>query len=413
MKILQIAPYTTCNDVPLLSQCKSGFGYMTYDIAHALAKEAEVDELLYNYRYNEFEHGGIRFVANTVKLHLKEILKCSNPLMPLKLWWKYRMQLRTFVRLVYIWLISGHFYDVIKNGKYDIVHIHGCHIYDEILMDVCRRANQKYVVTLHGLDSFSDSVVLERAGKQYERDFLQRVANGEFPITVISTGIKRIIENTYKIKDIPNLFVVCNAFSFSDALGGAILDIRKKYGIPADAKLILYVGNLCRRKNQGQLIESFPLLPSQLAEETYVLFMGRRLEEDYSIDALSDGNEYKDHFVECGNIDKELMPTYYQQGNVVALLSVSEGFGLGLIEGMHYGLPCISFDDIDAFEDVYNSNAMVGVSEHDNNAVAKGLQVLLTNEWDKAKIIEASRKFEPEKMAESYLTCFNQITSGL
>lgn len=380
---------------------------MTYDIAHALAKEAEVDELLYNYRYKEFKQGGIRFVANTYGLFMKSIFKCSNPLIPLKLWWKYRMQLRTFIRLVYVWLISGHFYDVIKKGKYDIVHIHGCNIYDEILMDVCRRAKQKFVVTLHGLNSFSDSVTLEPAGKRYEREFLKRVANGDFPITVISTGIKRIIEKTYNVKDLPNLFVVCNAFSFSE--GGVILDIRIKYGIPADAKIILYVGNLCRRKNQGQLISAFPLLNKSVADNTYVLFLGKRLEDDYSIETLSRGNEYADHFIECGNIDKELMPSFYLQGDAVALLSISEGFGLGLIEGMHYGLPCISFDDIDAFEDIYNSDAMVGIAAHDDNAVAEGLHKLVTDQWDKNKIIEVSRKFESDKMAANYLECFSQV----
>lgn len=383
---------------------------MTYDIAHALANEAEVDELLYNYRYNEFKQGGIMFVANTFSLHLKNLFKCVNPLTPLKLLWKYRMQLRTFARLVYVWLLSGYLSNVIKKGKYDIVHIHGCHIYDEILMDVCKRTNQKYVVTLHGLNSFSTSVALEPAGKRYERDFLQRVVDGEFPITVISTGIKRIIENTYGVKEIPNLFVVCNAFSFNDE-GGAIIEIRKKYGIPSDATVILYVGNLCRRKNQGQLISAFSLLPKSVATNTYVLFLGKRLEEDYSIADLSKSNEYYQHFIECGNINKELMPSFYMQGNAVALLSISEGFGLGLIEGMHYGLPCISFDDIDAFDDIYDSSAMVGISDHDDNAVARGLQKLLTKQWDKSKIIETSKKFEPEKMAATYLACFKQITA--
>lgn len=140
-----------------------------------------------------------------------------------------------------------------------------------------------------------------------------------------------------------------------------------------------------------------------------MLFLGKRLEDDYSIASLSQENEYADHFIECGNIDKELMPSFYLQGDAVALLSVSEGFGLGLIEGMHYGLPCISFDDIDAFEDIYNSNAMVGITNHDDRSVADGLQNLLTNKWDKKIIIEASGKFEPDKMAKSYVEYFKQV----
>lgn len=190
---------------------------------------------------------------------------------------------------------------------------------------------------------------------------------------------------------------------------GVILDIRIKYGIPADAKIILYVGNLCRRKNQGQLISAFPLLNKSVADNTYVLFLGKRLDNDYSIESLSRGNEYADHFIECGNIDKELMPSFYLQGDAVALLSISEGVGLGLIEGMHYGLPCISFDDIDAFDDIYNSNAMIGIANHDDKSVAERLQKLLANNWEKKKISEESSKFEPDMMAKTYLRCFKQV----
>lgn len=95
---------------------------------------------------------------------------------------------------------------------------------------------------------------------------------------------------------------------------------------------------------------------------------------------MSERNPYFDHFIECGYVDKEYMPLYYKQANAIALLSVSEGFGLSLIEGMHYGLPCISFDDIDAFEDIYDERAMVGVNSHENESVAKGLETLLTKQ---------------------------------
>lgn len=220
MKILQMAPYMTCNEVPLLSRCKAGFGYMVYDIAHSLSKNSSVEAVLFNYRYATFEQGGVVFKPMSFVLFFKNLFHCSNPLITLRLWRKYRMSMRTLVRLVYLWFSSGYLYHVIKEGKYDMVHIHGCGLGDEILMDICERLNQKFVITLHGLNSFSDSVNLEPAGKKYERDFLKRVTEGEFPITVISTGIKRTIEQTYNVKNCPNIYVVCNSFSFNDLRGG-------------------------------------------------------------------------------------------------------------------------------------------------------------------------------------------------
>ena len=159
-------------------------------------------------------------------------------------------------------------------------------------------------------------------------------------------------------------------------------------------------------------MDSFPLLPESIAESTYILFLGKRLEEDYTIEYLSEGNPYKDHFIECGNIDKEFMPSYYQQSDVVALLSLSEGFGLSLIEGMHYGLPCIAFNDIDAFDDIYNDEAVIGIESHDNEAVADSLKRLLQNQWNEYAIKQHSRKYEPEVMANYYVKAFSEIENN-
>ena len=38
----------TNNSVPLLSQCKAGFGYMAYDIARSVAEKQTVETLLYS-----------------------------------------------------------------------------------------------------------------------------------------------------------------------------------------------------------------------------------------------------------------------------------------------------------------------------------------------------------------------------
>lgn len=407
MKILQIAPYMTCNDVSLLSQCKAGFGYIVYDIAKSLSRTEHVEALLNNYRYEKFECGGTKFLAAKWSLFIKNIFKCSNPFIVLKLWGKYRISLRSLVRIVYVWLISGYYYDVISKEKYDVVHIHGCGFYDEIWMDVCKRLNQKFIITLHGLNSFSESVALEPAGKRYERDFLKRVTAGEFPITVISTGIKRTIEETYNLKDCPNIFVVCNSFFFG---GGTLsFDIRSKYSIPTKGKVLLYVGNISKNKNQAQLVESFSLMPKELCDSTYVLFCGRNIEPGYTLDEIIAKSPYNAHLIMCGNVDKQDIPSYYQQCDGVVLLSIAEGFGLSLIEGMHFGKPCMTFCDLDAFEDIYDPSAVVGLPDRRNETVAKGLAELLLKEWDVDAIKSYSERFGSKHMSDNYLKVYEQI----
>lgn len=165
---------------------------------------------------------------------------------------------------------------------------------------------------------------------------------------------------------------------------------------------------MCRRKNQGQLIKAFDLLPDQCVKQTYVLFLGGEIEDGYTIKKLARGSQHENHFIACGVVDKELVPHYYEQGNAVALISLSEGFGLSLIEGMHFGLPCMTFTDVDAFDDIFDERAMVGVNNHSDEAVAKGLEQLLTNKWNKELIKTYSKKFEPENMAEKYVEVYKR-----
>lgn len=408
MKILQISPYATCNDVPLLSQCKAGFGYMVYDIAKSLAKNNEVEMILFNYRYKKFEKERIVFRESKIRLFLKNVFYCSKLSLLFYLKHNYHVLTRTFIRLFYIWFATGYYYKIIRNGHYDVVHIHGCGFYDDLLMDVCRRLNQPFVITLHGLNSFSDSIKISEGGKRYERDFLQRVANGEFSITVISSGIKRTIEKTYGITAFNNIHVVCNAFTFAEGKTQD-LNIREIYGIPGNSKLLLYVGNINKNKNQEQLIEAFDLLPDDVVKDVYVLFLGRNNEPGYEIETLINKSQSKEHLILCGNIDKEQMPGYYQNAEAVALLSKAEGFGLSLIEGMHFGLPCMTFCDLDAFNDIYDPCAVVALPDRNNQTVAHGLMDLLYKEWNSDEIMHYSQKFESKSMADNYLDVYLQI----
>ena len=92
-------------------------------------------------------------------------------------------------------------------------------------------------------------------------------------------------------------------------------------------------------------------------------------------------------------------------------MSLSEGFGLSLIEGMHFGKPCISFNDIDAFDDIYNPCAMIGVDLHNNEAVANGIRLLIERKWDSNIIRSYSQKFESQNMARNYCNVYERILS--
>lgn len=414
MRVLMLTPYVTINSRPEFSRNKTGFGYMVYDIARAVGVTEHVDVLASDTKGQAFVSDGVHFLKRSFALFIINFFRCLSPFVVWKLWRRYRMSMGALIRLVYYCFISGYYQKVINTGHYDIVHIHGCGFSTELWMLICKKCGQKFVVTLHGLNSFSDTVKLEPAGKQYERDFLQRVTQGEIPITVISTGMKRLIEQTYRVQGCPFISVVCNSFSFPDndisRWGGqnnTSMSIKEKYNIPSGGKVLLYVGNISENKNQHQIVKAFKLLPKDLHDNTWIMFCGRP-SNDGQFEEMIQQQSDSQHFVLCGIVEKNEMTNYYREADGVVLLSQSEGFGLSLIEGMHFGVPCLMFTDMDAFEDIYDANAVIGVIDRGNQSVVEGIIKLLSTPWNRDAIKAYSRRFDSAVMAQNYIKAYKQ-----
>lgn len=398
----------TSNKVPLLSQCKAGFGYMTYDIASSVAEKQIVETLLYNYRYNLFNLDNICFLESSWKKFLKNLSQCCSLFLLVRLYCKYHMRMRTLLRMSYGWLISGYYRDVIKNGHYDVVHIHGCGFMNEFFIEICKQLNVPFIVTLHGLNSFSDSIKLESAGKIYEKNFLKESFEKKYQMTVIASGIKRNILEYLKVAKADNIHIINNAFSFSS--NHFDIDVRSRYGIPVGAKVVLYVGNISSNKNQEQMIRAYTLLPKEWKDQVYILFLGRNNEPGYTIDSFIDETGYKKHLILCGNVDKNEIKSYYETADAISLLSKAEGFGLSLIEGMHFGLPCMTFTDLDAFQDIYFEDAVIAIPDREDKTVAKCLIKMLSSKWSKGTIKNYSKHFESAAMADNYINLYKKIS---
>ena len=384
---------------------------MVYDIAKAIGVKAIVDVLATDSCGDSFDIEGVHYLGRSRSMMLKNIFQCLSIRELFGFLYRYRMSKGNAIRMVYYWLFTGYLKSVLKKGHYDVIHIHGLKFPTFFWRKVCNNSNVPVLFTSHGLNSFSDTVMMEPEEKRYEKDFLKSVIEGENTLTVISSGMKRLIEQFYNSENCENIVVVCNSFSFKNAKNDEKpLNIRKEYHIPNNAKIIVCIGNVCVRKNQGQLIKAFDCMPESVTEQTYILFVGSNPKSDYNIDTLSKDSKWKDHFIACGAVPKERVHYYYEQSDGVALISLSEGFGLSLIEGMHFGKPCMTFTDVDAFVDIYHPVAMVGVKEHSDEAVAKGIEMLLTSDWNSKDIRDYSCKFESQSMAANYIRVYIKIT---
>lgn len=79
----------------------------------------------------------------------------------------------------------------------------------------------------------------------------------------------------------------------------------------------------------------------------------------------------------------------YLSSSLYVMTSVTEAFGLVLLEAMHFGLPCISFDSASGARNILNNNVGVLISNRNKDEMAKIIVSMLNN---KDKLLYYSNK---------------------
>lgn len=119
-----------------------------------------------------------------------------------------------------------------------------------------------------------------------------------------------------------------------------------KYGFDRSSKLVLFVGSLDRAhyfKGVDVLLRASKLMKEKYQRQFFVVVVGEgELKKRYQAYARQLGIEHDICFV--GHVSDEELPSFYQAATCVVLPSrtMSEAFGIVLLEGMACGKPVIS-----------------------------------------------------------------------
>lgn len=411
MKVLIIAPYIYNDAYKEFIKNKTGFGIMVREIVEAIAQKCETSLLTTQIitegrdvnKYKIFPNNAKKIVLNLKPFYLyrgiKEFLFKEGTLIDK-------------LRYLYINLNLGYVEKTIENDCPEVVNIHGLGYETSLIVEVCKKTNVKVLVTLHGLNGIETNIDsrVKECQKLFEKDFLRGSAKKSLPISVISTGVKNRINENYCKSDVSNIKVITNGTDIFKNQKAQYIDIYKKYLINKDKKIVVCIGNIIERKNQIQLIRMFKFLTKKSQENTVILFIGN--DKNLKITEKIKESPYSNQFIFCGFVDNKLLHNYYSQAKLNVVVSKDEGFGLSTIEGFAYGLPTLTFSDLDAVPDLFNEKAMQLVYDRSDEALAKGIEVALNKEWDKEWIKEYSNKFSLEKMADNYIEYYSKIINN-
>jgi len=198
------------------------------------------------------------------------------------------------------------------------------------------------------------------------------------------------------------------------------LDLRRRYGIPAAAPVILYVGGIDQRKNWAGLLEAFKgarELRQHRNLEAPVLFMAGKIQGDRQFPKLMETVKrlnLEPFVLMPGFIPEEDLLGLYGLSRVLCFLSYYEGFGLTPLEAMAAGLPVVSSNTSCMPEVLQDAAILLGPDE--TVQASQVLVALLEREELARKYSEKGRKHAKKyswtKTGELTLDAYRRVLRG-
>jgi glycosyltransferase involved in cell wall biosynthesis len=189
----------------------------------------------------------------------------------------------------------------------------------------------------------------------------------------------------------------------SAAFGTAVLDSPS----PFDFQYVFYPGNRRAYKNIARLLKGYS--QSRLPRNgVKIVFTGQP-------DPVTAGEAATlgigDYLIFTGFVDEAALVQLYRNALIVAFVSLYEGFGLPIVEGMAAGVPVLTSNTSSMAE--IAGNAALVIDPYSVDAISAGLEVLAFDSDARQEYIrrggERVRRFDWDLAAAKVWTIFDQI----
>lgn len=172
-------------------------------------------------------------------------------------------------------------------------------------------------------------------------------------------------------------FVAPHGIDLPALLPDARAQLRQRLGLPADAKIVLFLSRVHPKKGLELLI---PALAQLRGETIYFVLVGNVEPPDYEaeVDRLLAAAGMTAHTRRVPFATGEWKQILLQGADVFALTSHSENFGIAVVEAMAAGLPVVVTPGVALAEDVERFGTGL-VATMDTEAVAAALAELLAD----------------------------------
>jgi len=319
---------------------------------------------------------------------------------------KSQLSLKLAAKYIRSYLVSKDVAILCQNEKFDLIHINGADLSCLMISLAASESNIPVLFSLHGLISYG-TPNMTKADKEAEKTILRLSGNYDFLMTCVSSGIKNTVMADMNIAH-QNIMVINNAVHFEEETDADYW--YKKYPKIKGKNVVVCVGSIGKNKNQEQILRAFKMLPNDI-KSTTIIFLAGHDTTNGEIDKIIEENDLNNYVIKCGFLSKKEVSGLFKIASANVLLSYSEGFGLSFIEAAHFGIPSLTFEDLDAAKDIYTQESMILLPDREDRTVANGLIDILERQWDKSSIKISADRFTND-IYLGYCEAYNRIISN-
>jgi glycosyltransferase involved in cell wall biosynthesis len=164
-------------------------------------------------------------------------------------------------------------------------------------------------------------------------------------------------------------------------------------------KYILYVGTLDRRKNIDRLIMAYEKLPQEIKSELVLIVAGsspayKGSDYTYQLRSMIKSSGLEKNIFLTGRVAQHMLKKLYQEADFLIQPSIDEGFGLPIVEALHFEIPFAAANNT-AMPEI-GGDAGIYFDPFDMQQITETIIRLYHNDTLKKELIQNGKKLKEQ-----------------
>lgn len=290
----------------------------------------------------------------------------------------------------------------IKNGNYDVVHVHRAQL-AWIFAYCCHKLAVPCVYTYHSVFGYRWQSYIVRFLQRYSQRHFWKLRQTSISDSVYNFE-RKIFFNPTKL--IYNWWNHNKFYPLQSEIEKS--EIRKDLGIPIDSMVLISVGSCRALKRHKDVIHAFSEIVKSRPNSFYIHVGDGELNAEEKRLVSSLGLNEKVLF--AGNQND--VRKYLVASDIYTMTSTAEGISLTTIEAMACGIPCVLYNvpGLCDFNSVIQTSILIPENYLDlsSNVIALYDNSLLREKLKKNALNYIFQKFSMEKNVKSFLELYNR-----